>query len=106
MTQLGDAYTLEWSVLEGDGLYIRYHLLEHNLLAFRNAEAEEPGMCVNNEAELQLEAPGLSSVQQVSDTVSFTVTCCGVGTAATDDSSCWGRSLLSLFQLFFSIFLY
>ena len=46
-------------------------------VTFRNAEAEEPGMCVNNEYELQLEAtdcPGATGA----DTVSFTVTCCGV----------------------------
>ena len=72
----GDVYTLEWSVLEGDA-YISDTTSLSTTVTFRNAEAEEPGMCVNNEYELQLEAtdcPGATG----SDTVSFTVTCCGV----------------------------
>lgn len=72
----GDTYTLEWSVLDGDANILDETSLNTSI-TFRNAPADEPGMCVNTNYEIQLEAtdcPGATG----SDTVSFIVTCCGV----------------------------
>lgn len=72
----GDTYTLLWSVLDGDA-YISEESSLTSTVTFRNAEVDEPGMCTNTNYEIQLEAtdcPGATG----SDTVSFTVTCCGV----------------------------
>ena len=72
----GDTYTLLWSVLDGDA-YIAEETSLNSVVTFRNAEVDEPGMCTNTNYELQLEAtdcPGATG----SDTISFTVTCCGV----------------------------
>ena len=72
----GDRYTVMWSVLDGDASISDETSLQSSI-TFRNAEPEQPGSCSHTAYEIQLAAtdcPGFTST----DTVIFTVNCCGI----------------------------
>jgi hypothetical protein len=76
----GDTYSLAWSVLDGDAS-ISDESSINTSITLRNAEPEEPGMCTNTVYEVLLSAtdcPGMTG----SDSVTFTVTCCGIEATA------------------------
>ena len=77
----GDTFTTVWSVLSGDADISDVNSIQTTVV-LQNAEPEEPGACTSTVYEIQLAAtdcPGTTS----SDSVSFTVNCCGVEAAAT-----------------------
>ena len=76
----GDGYSLAWSVLEGDANISDESSLNTSI-TLRNAAPDEPSVCTNTVYEVQLSAtdcPGMTG----SDSVTFTVTCCGIEATA------------------------
>ncbi|MEC7985703.1 MAG: PKD domain-containing protein [Myxococcota bacterium] len=77
----GDTFSTTWSVLSGDADISNAQSIQTTVV-LKNAEPEEPGACTATVYEIQLSAtdcPGTVS----SDSVSFTVNCCGVEAAAS-----------------------
>lgn len=75
-----DPYSIEWSVLEGNATIASTGTLQTTAV-LSDAEPTEPGECEDVEFKFQLRSQDCTGAE-TKDTISYTVTCCGVSDTA------------------------